>query len=134
MKSLTTDTVENWFTEELHSITHDRSSIYTKDNVLDIISILRKNILQEATDPEVIVINTPSVVLSSNDITHIANKVSSEISGNGVDIVEDYELTMNYHEVELDSIELDENLIQDLIQRIITDYINNLETERNINS
>ena len=49
----------------------------------------------------------------------LINDIVSEIEGLDMDIVSDYELSMRYREVELDSISLDSGNIEDAVRQAI---------------
>jgi hypothetical protein len=95
--------------EAVKQINEGFSSIYSKDDVLHLLSVLETSSDQfEITDEMV-------RELSSN----IAEAIESE----GTDIVDDYELTMNYKEVELDSIDLNEDRIRAAVKDALEAYI-----------
>jgi hypothetical protein len=55
---------------------------------------------------------TPSSTgLTEEDIKELAKSIAESIAGEGMGLVEDYDLSMSYREVELDSVELDESRI-----------------------
>jgi len=63
---------------------------------------------------------TPSSTgLTEEDITELAKSIAEDITSVGVDLVEDYDLSMSYREVELDSIDLNEDVIRESIERAI---------------
>jgi hypothetical protein len=95
--------------EAVKQINEGFSSIYSKDDVLNLLSVLETSIGQfEITDEMV-------RELSSN----IAEAIESE----GTDIVDDYELSMNCKEVELDSIDLNEGRIRAAVRDALEAYI-----------
>jgi len=95
--------------EAVKQINEGFSSIYSKDDVLNLLSVLETSSGQfEITDEMV-------RELSSN----IAEAIESE----GTDIVDDYELSMNCKEVELDSIDLNEGRIRAAVRDALEAYI-----------
>jgi hypothetical protein len=75
---------------------------------------------------------TPSFSgLTEGDIKELADDIASSIAGEGVDLVEDYDLSMSYREVELDSVDLDEGRISKEAERAIKAFFND-RAERDI--
>lgn len=63
---------------------------------------------------------TPSPsALTEADIKELARSIAEDITSVGVDLVEDYDLSMSYREVELDSVDLDEDRISKEAERAI---------------
>jgi hypothetical protein len=87
------------------------SSIYSKDDVLHLLSVLETSSDQfEITDEMV---------------RTLSDDIAEALSNEGTDIVDDYDLTMNYKEVELDSIDLNESKIRAAVQDALENYIDN---------
>ena len=86
------------------------SSIYSKDDVLHLLSVLETNGEFEITDDMV-----------SELSVNIADSLQSE----GANIVDDYELSMSCKEVELDSIDFNETRISKVVKDILETYIDN---------
>ena len=87
------------------------SSIYSKDDVLHLLSVL------ETSNDEFEITDEMVRDLSSN--------IAEALENEGTDIVDDYCLSMNYKEVELDSIDLNEGKIKAAVQDAIESYIAN---------
>jgi hypothetical protein len=86
------------------------SSIFSKDDVLHLLSVIETNSLFEITD---------------NMVNTLSSDIAEALSSEGTDIVDDYELTMSYKEVELDSIDLNEDKIKAAVRDAIESYIAN---------
>jgi hypothetical protein len=56
-------------------------------------------------------------------INEIADTLQDEFSSEGVDLINDYELTMNYREVELDSVDYDDNKIRRIVHNVLEEYL-----------
>lgn len=115
MKVLNVDKVANWFTAESDSINNSFPSIYTKDDVNRLLSKLKDSILEESEEPIV-------GVFDNEKITEIANEIYDELDGEGTDIVDDYDLSMSYREVELDRIDLNKRAIVRIVTNILEQY------------
>ena len=87
------------------------SSIYSKDDVLHLLSVL------ETSNGEFEITDEMVRGLSSN--------IAEALENEGTDIVDDYCLSMNYKEVELDSIDLNESKIRAAVQDALENYIDN---------
>jgi len=48
----------------------------------------------------------------------LMDQIVEEIADEGLDLISDYDLSISYREVELDSIDLDRNIIKRAIQRV----------------
>jgi len=66
-----------------------------------------------------------SFEITDNMVNTLSRDIADALSSEGTDIVDDYELTMNYKEVELDSIDLNEDKIKAAVQDAIESYIAN---------
>ena len=86
------------------------SSIYSKDDVLHLLSVL------ETSD---------SFTITDEMVRDLSSDIAEALENEGTDIVDDYDLTMNYKEVELDSIDLNESKIRAAVQDALENYIDN---------
>jgi hypothetical protein len=84
------------------------SSIFSKDDVLHLLSVLETN---------------SSLELSELAINEISEYVAESLQGEGTDLVDDYDLSMSYKEVELDSIDFSESKIKSAVQDALENYI-----------
>jgi hypothetical protein len=116
MKVLNVDKVANWFTAESDSVNNSFPSIYTKDDVNKLLSKLKDSILEESEEPTV-------GIFDNEKINEIANGIYDELDSEGTDIVDDYDLSMSYREVELDRIDLNKRAIVRIVTNILEQYI-----------
>jgi hypothetical protein len=56
---------------------------------------------------------------SNIDLVELEEQLMSEIMGEDLELISDYELSMSYREVELESIEFSESSLRNAIQRAI---------------
>jgi uncharacterized protein YjgD (DUF1641 family) len=56
-------------------------------------------------------------------IDDVVDAFQNEFSSEGIDMIADYELTMNYREVELDSVDFDDNRIKRIVHNVLEDYL-----------
>jgi hypothetical protein len=58
-------------------------------------------------------------------VNSLSSDIAEALSSEGTDIVDDYALTMDYREVELDSIDLNESKIKAAVKDALETYIDN---------
>jgi len=56
-------------------------------------------------------------------INEIADTLQDEFSQEGVDLISDYDLSMNHREVELDSVDYDDSRIKRIVHNVLEDYL-----------
>ena len=100
-----------------HSVTFAFPSLFTKDDVIKVIRDLEFE-LQNAIKEE----PTPTTVITKEQIKEIAEQAAASIVSEGMDLVDSYDLTMSYREVELDEISLDEGRLTYAIEQAITEW------------
>jgi hypothetical protein len=72
---------------------------------------------------DVSVEETSKITINEDQIKQLTNLISDSITDVGLDLIDDYDLTMNYKEVELDSIDLDSSRIEKLVKDTINDWL-----------
>jgi hypothetical protein len=95
--------------EAIKQISEGFSSIYSKDDVLHLLSVL------ETSNGE--------FELTDKMVNELSSNIAEALENEGTDIVDDYELSMNYKEVELDSIDLNEGKIKAAVRDALEAYI-----------
>jgi hypothetical protein len=65
--------------------------------------------------------------ITSEMIDEIADAIESELNSDGMDLVRDYDLSMSYREVELDSIEFDGGKVQRIVKSALENYLEEQE-------
>jgi len=102
--------------EAIKQINEGFSSIYSKDDVLHLLSVI------ETKNDE--------FELNHDQIRDLSVDIANELNSAGTDIVDDYELSMSYKEVELDSIGFDHNNIKDIVEDAVTHFFNSIKKEK----
>jgi hypothetical protein len=110
------------FDQAAHIVDSSFPSLFTKEDVIKVLWDLEQKLKAEINKNE---ITTKS--LTEAQIKEIAKNATSSIASEGMDLVEDYELSMSYREVELDSLTLDESRITNAIERVIADWFESNE-------
>ena len=105
------------FDQAAHIVDSSFPSLYTKEDVIKVLRNLEETLKAELNENE-----TTTKGLTEAQIKEIAENAASSIVSEGLDLIEDYELSMSYREVELDSLTLNENKVAKEIKRAITDW------------
>ena len=63
--------------------------------------------------------------LNDGYINDLSSDIADALQGEGTNLVDDYDLTMNYKEVELESIDFSETSINRVVREVIKEFINN---------
>jgi hypothetical protein len=92
------------------------SSVMTREDVLHLLDCLE-------------IPSTNKFELSSDQLKQLSSDIVNEIESEGTSIIDDYELTMNYKEVELDSVEFNSSRMEDVIKDTIEQYIDNISDD-----
>jgi hypothetical protein len=108
------------FDQAAHDVDSSFPSLYTKEDVIKVLRNLEEVLKTElnGNDEE----TTSKVSLTKEQIKEIAENAASSVASEGLNLIDDYDLSMSYREVELDSVELDESKIADEIGRAITGW------------
>jgi hypothetical protein len=67
--------------------------------------------------------------LDSDQIKELSRNIADAIENEGSSIIDDYELSMNYKEVELDSVEFNTSNLSGTIKSAIEDFIGELNED-----
>ena len=70
--------------------------------------------------------DSKSITLNDEQIDELASQIAEEITDEGLDLINDYDLSMSYREVELDSVDYNNRAIVDAATRAIGGYLNTL--------
>ena len=66
---------------------------------------------------------TPSAsALTKEDIRELAESIAESLSNEGTALIQDYDLSMNYKEVELDGVEFDDSKMADEAEIVIKNF------------
>ncbi len=96
--------------EATKQISEGFSSIYSKDDVLHLLSVLETS-------------SSGGFELDEDQIRDLSVDIVNEFSDAGADIIDDYELSMSGREVELDSIDFSRRNMQDIVEDAIKQFI-----------
>jgi hypothetical protein len=112
------------FDQAAHIVDSSFPSLYTKEDVIkvlrDLEETLKPYINDEDGEEETEIV---SKGLTRDQVQEIADAIASEIRDGGTNLIEDYDLSMSYREVELDNVEFDEDEISKIAKRAIEGII-----------
>ncbi len=108
------------FDQAVHIVDSSFPSLYTKCDVIKVLRDLETTLKDFISNEEETIKSLPSITKEA--IREIAENAASSISSEAFDLINSYDLTMSYREVELDQLSLDESGVADEIERAITNW------------
>ena len=111
------------FDQAAHIVDSSFPSLYTKEDVIKVLRDLEATLKDFIGSDEEDKIETVSKGLTRDQVQEIADAIASEIRDGGTDLIEDYDLSMSYREVEIDSVEFNEDEISKIAKRAIEGII-----------
>jgi hypothetical protein len=93
---------------------------YSVEQVIDMISKIEPEVL-EAYEFE----------FNDDQIKTLVDNVVDEISDLGIDAVDDYELSLNYKEIELDSIDISSHSVKGAVKSAVQNWVEWFKEEKN---
>lgn len=83
-----------------------------------------EELIKTAFVPVSEVINWVTELEDSNvDLSDLADTLTDDILGEGMSLIEDYDLSMSYREVDLESIDIDERRLKEVIRMAIESVV-----------
>lgn len=115
------------FDQAVHIVDSSFPSLYTK---CDVIKLLRdlETTLKDWIDEKEETIQDPKI-LTTEQLDSLVQAVTDNVKDMGVEIIYDYDLSMNYKEVEIDSVDLHYDNIQDIVETSIQEWFKNLHED-----
>ena len=111
------------FDQAAHIVDSSFPSLYTKEDVIKVLRDLEATLKDFIGSDEEDETETVSKGLTRDQVQEIANAIASEIRDGGTDLIEDYDLSMSYREVEIDSVDFNEDEISRIAKRAIEGII-----------
>ena len=115
------------FDQAVHIVDSSISSLFTKPDVIRILRNL-EGALKEYTSENELTENN-SKVLTTEQINSLVETVTNEISSMDEYIIDDYELSMDGKEVQLDSVSLNGYTIEEKVSEAVNDWFTNLNDD-----
>jgi hypothetical protein len=115
------------FDQAVHIVDNSISSLFTKPDVIRILRNL-EDVLKEYTSENELTENN-SKVLTTEQINSLIETVTNEISAMDEYIIDDYDLSINDKEIQLDSISLNSCGIEEKVSEAVNGWLNDLNDD-----
>jgi hypothetical protein len=115
------------FDQTVHLVSFSISSVFTKDDVIQILRNL-ESVLKEYTSEKELTENNGNI-LTTEQINSLIETVTNEISSMDENIIDDYELSMDGKEVQLDSVSLNYYTVEEKVSGAVNDWFTNLNDD-----
>lgn len=102
-----------------HAVLNAFPSVFTKDDVITLLRHLEINLKEAAKIEE-----KTNIKFSDKQFDELIEIITNDIAGLGMDMVDDYELSMSYKEVELHTLDLNSGIIEDQVKTSIACWLN----------
>ncbi len=115
------------FDHAVHIVDSSFPSLYTKDDVIRVLRDL-EIILKDFIDEKEETIQD-RIVLTTEQLDSLIETVTNEISSMDEYIIDDYDLSINDKEIQLDSISLNSSGIEEKVSEAVNGWLNDLNDE-----
>ena len=118
--------IENWFSAAETIVNISPASLFTKDDVIRMFNTLKNNMMGGVTAGqfEEKVETSSKIKLTKDQRETLTGKIIEAFQdGNALEFIADYDLSINYREVELDSIDWDTSNLESAIDSSIKEWI-----------
>jgi hypothetical protein len=115
------------FNQTVHLVSFSISSVFTKNDVIQILRNL-EGVLKEYTSENEETIQD-RIVLTTEQLDSLIETVTNEISAMDEYIIDDYDLSINDKEIQLDSISLNSCGIEEKVSEAVNGWLNDLNDE-----
>jgi hypothetical protein len=115
------------FDQTVHLVSFSISSVFTKDDVIQILRNL-EGVLKEHTSKKELTENNGNI-LTTEQINSLIEIVTTEVSSMDENIIDDYELSIDGREVQLDSVSLNYYTVEEKVSGAVNDWFTNLNDD-----
>jgi hypothetical protein len=115
------------FDQTVHLVSFSISSVFTKDDVIQILRNL-ESVLKEHTSENEETIQD-RIVLTTEQLDSLIETVTNEVSSMDEYIIDDYELSINDKEIQLDSVSLNGDSIEEKVSEAVHGWLNDLNND-----
>jgi hypothetical protein len=115
------------FDQTVHLVSFSISSVFTKDDVIQILRNL-ESVLKEHTSEKELTENNGNI-LTTEQINSLIETVTNEVSSMDENIIDDYELSINDKEIQLDSVSLSGYSIEEKVSEAVHGWLNDLNDD-----
>jgi len=115
------------FDQAVHNVDSSFPSLYTKQDVIRVLRDLETTLKDWIDEKEETI--QDRIVLTTEQLDSLIEAVTLEVKDMGEDIIYDYDLSMNYKEVEIDSVDLNYETIKEKVEESIQEWFKNLNED-----
>ena len=118
--------LENWFSAAETIVNISPASLFTKDDVIRMFHTLKNNMMDgsEVEQVKEEVETSTKIKLTKEQREALTGKIIEAFTDHdALEFISDYDLTMNYKEVELDSVDWDTSNLEDIIDSSIQEWV-----------
>jgi hypothetical protein len=115
------------FDHVVHLVDSSMSSVFTKDDVIKMLRNLETTFKEYTSENELTENN--GKVLTTEQIDSLIETVTNEISSMDEYIIDDYELSINDKEIQLDSVSLNGYSIEEKVSEAVHGWLNDLNDD-----
>jgi len=115
------------FDQVVHTVDSSFPSLYTKCDVIKVLRDLETTLKDFIDEKEETI--QDRIVLTTEQLDSLIEAVTIEVKDMGENIIYDYDLSMNYKEVEIDSVDLNYDYINQTVETSIQNWFKNLNED-----
>jgi len=115
------------FDQAVHNVDSSFPSLYTKDDVIKVLRDLETTLKDWIDEKEETI--QDRIVLTTEQLDSLIETVTIEVKDMGENIIYDYDLSMNYKEVEIDSVDLNYDYIKETVETSIQNWFKKLNED-----
>jgi hypothetical protein len=115
------------FDQAVHNVDSSFPSLYTKDDVIKVLRDLETTLKDWINEKEETI--QDRIVLTTEQLDSLIEAVTLEVKDMGENIIYDYDLSMNYKEVEIDSVDLNYDYIKETVETSTQNWFKKLNED-----
>ena len=115
------------FDQAVHIVDSSFPSLYTKCDVIKVLRDLETTLKDFISEKEETI--QYRIVLTTEQLDSLIEAVTIEVKDMGENIIYDYDLSMNYKEVEIDSVDLNYDYIKETVETSIQNWFKKLNED-----
>jgi len=115
------------FDQAVHIVDSSFPSLYTKCDVIKVLRDLETTLKDFISEKEETI--QDRIVLTTEQLDSLIEAVTIEVKDMGENIIYDYDLSMNYKEVEIDSVDLNYDYIKETVETSIQNWFKKLNED-----
>lgn len=100
-------------------------SIYSKEDVTKLLNEFAEGVFKVISEAKV----ETATTLTEEQLNNLVSDVADSIVGDGLDLIDDYELYMSHREVEMTSIDFSERAVKRIVAEAVRNWAEELRPE-----